>query len=131
MQAAPAKRARRSAGRPRGPDDERLKEPPLGVASDDPEGQERREDDAEEEDREHRQPEDRRPGQRLGVDPDLTCLRSESRCLLEGAVGAETVQGEKRRRQDQDHDEDSPSDRFPQGVADHRNHVASSPTASR
>ena len=68
---APAKRESSSVERPTGLHDERLEQPPLGVAGDDAEGQEDGEHDAEEERREHREPEQERPREGAGVDVDV------------------------------------------------------------
>ena len=131
--AAPAKRATRSVERPSGPDDQRLEEPSLGIAADDTEREERRQDDPEKERREHREAEDRRPGQRLRVDADLARLGGEALRLTECPVSAEAVEGQESGSQDQDNDEDAASHRLAKRIPDDDPEVphSVSPTASR
>ena len=127
----PAEEQRRASDRPH---HERLEEAAVGIPSHGPERQKDREDRAEEEGREHREAEDGRAGEGLAVDAGLRRLERKVLRLLEGPIGAERVESEKARREDEDDHEDPPAQRLTKRVAGDdrkRAHPLSPPTRSR
>ena len=116
-----------------GTDDERLQQPPLGVARDHPHREEHREHDAEEERREHRQAHQERARERARVDGHVR-RRRDAREVAEHEVVRDPEQEQEERRQHEDDEEHLPPNRLAEAVPgdDHdRAQSVSPPTASR
>ena len=101
------------------PDDERLQEPGLSIATHDVQGQEHREHRAEEQDREHREPEDDRSRERLGVEIALP-RPDEPAGVLERLVRPVGVQREEESREHEHDGEHLPAQALAQPVEDDR-----------
>ena len=112
------------------PHDQRLQQPPFGIAPDDAEREEDREHDAEEERPEHRHPEQEGTRERVCIDP---LGRHDAGNVPERVAIADPVQRDEGDGEQTDDDEHLPPQRLAQAVArdrQRRGHSVSPPTAS-